>query len=578
MAGVKKQTKVVPIKPKRPLPTVAIVGRPNVGKSSLLNALVRKRISIVQDMPGVTRDRVNFPLEVDGRFIDLVDTGGYGYHDEQGLTEHIKHQIEIAMTRADMVVFVVDVTAGVTTPDNEIAMLLRKKGIPTLVLANKADGPKADAGVAEFAQLGFGEPLGVSATNARNLDQIVDAIGRRIDLTDAPREMPDPAMHIAIVGKRNAGKSSFVNAIAKLFEGDPQRVIVSEVPGTTRDSVDVRFEKDGKSLVVIDTAGVRKKRQMVSNDVEFYSFHRAERSIRRADVVLFLIDATQPISEPDKKLAGYIAEQYKPVILVFNKWDLARQSLIEQTQDADERFQDADAMEKYRKYVDLELRHLDYAPMAFTTASDGKNIQAVIDLCQHLNRQANERLTTGRLNNALEAVLQERAPSAPKGKRPRVYYATQVAVAPPTLVLFVNKAEYIDENYKRFVVNRFRDLLPYPEVPIKLQVRGKAVRDPATAAGERRPGKRPNARDAARNGAPPISKASKRIAGERAAAEQIANERSAGVRSAGARSPGVRGPGVRKGAKGTQPGTRPGTAAKGGKGAKVSRKKMPSVN
>lgn len=474
------------------LPVVAIVGRPNVGKSSLLNALAGKKVSIVQDMPGVTRDRVSYHLPIDGKFIELVDTGGYGYHDEQGLTEHIKHQIEIAMARADLVLFIVDLTAGITAGDLEIAQLLRKQSIRTIVVVNKADGPKADPGVAEFSQLGFGNPVGISAINERNLEDLEAAIRMKIDLSQAPEHMPPPQMMIAIVGKRNAGKSTLVNAIASLYEGDPQRVIVSEVPGTTRDSVDVRFEKDDHALIVIDTAGVRKMRHMVTNDIEYYSFHRAERSIRRADVVLFLIDAAEPVSEPDKKLATYIAEQYKPVILVINKWDIARETLRKQQ---GEKFRDTDAMEKYGEYLGKELRFLDYAPIAFTTAKDGKNIQQVLDLAQHLYRQANERVTTGKLNAALESVLKERAPSAKTRAVPKVYYATQVAVAPPTIVLFVNKPQYIDENYRRYATNRFRELLPYAEVPIKLQVRGRSREDRSAEPQAKKDGNRePSAR------------------------------------------------------------------------------------
>lgn len=473
-------------------PVVAIVGRPNVGKSSLLNALAGRKISIVQDMPGVTRDRISHYQYVNGKYVEMVDTGGYGFHDEQGLTEHIKHQIEIAMARADLVLFVCDITDGITAGDQEIARLLRKQNIKTVLVANKADGPKSDPSVAEFSRLGFGNPIGISATNERNLEQLFDSITANVDMTNAPTEVPKPAMYIAIVGKRNAGKSTLVNAIAQLYEDDPQRVIVSEVPGTTRDSVDVRFEKDGHALVVIDTAGVRKKRHMVTNDIEYYSFHRAERSIRRADVVLFLIDSSEPVSEPDKKLAAYIAEQYKPVILVINKWDLAREELKKRE---GEKYRDSEAMNAYGEYLDEELKFVDYAPIAFTTAKDGRNVQQVLDLAQHLYKQANERVGTGKLNSALEAVLKERAPSAKVRATPKVFYATQVSVAPPTIVLFVNNPDYLDENYRRFVTNRFRELLPYAEVPIKVQVRGRS-RDDAKAGtpalGGGKPGRRVN--------------------------------------------------------------------------------------
>jgi GTP-binding protein len=454
------------------LPVIAIVGRPNVGKSSLLNALVGKLISIVQDMPGVTRDRVAFHLQIDGRYVELVDTGGYGFVDPDQLTEHINHQIELAMSRANLVLFVVDCETGLTSADQDIANLLRRKGIQTLLVANKADGERADVVLGDFARLGLGTPVGVSALRGRNLDLLMAAVRQNIDLSTAPTELPPPEMLLAIVGKRNAGKSTLVNAIAGIYEGDSDRVIVSEVPGTTRDSVDVRIEKEGKALIVIDTAGVRKKRHMVTNDIEFYSFHRAERSIRRADVVLMLIDATIPISEPDKKLANYIAEQFKPVIFVINKWDLARDLLRERRKDGED-VRDEDLMEEYREYIDQELRHLDYAPMAFITAKDGKNVQMVMDLAQHLYKQANERLSTSKVNQAVRQILEERQPSTPSGRRARIYYATQIEVAPPTIVLKVNNPHYFTDAYTRFVVNRLRDLLPYPEVPIRLVIRAR---------------------------------------------------------------------------------------------------------
>jgi len=461
------------------MPVIAIVGRPNVGKSSLLNAMVGRRISIVQDMPGVTRDRISTPLKVGDRYVELVDTGGYGFIDPDQLTDHIKHQIELAMGRADLVLFIVDCQEGLTSADEEIASLLRRKSIKTVLIANKADGPKLDTSLAEFSRLGLGTPIGVSATNARNIEQLEDLIIKNIDLTEAPTQISEPQALVAIVGKRNAGKSTLVNSVAELYDGKGDRVIVSEIPGTTRDSIDVRFEKEGKTLIVIDTAGVRKKRHMMTNDIEFYSFHRAQRSIRRADVVLMLIDATEPVSEPDKKLAQYIAEQFKPVVLVINKWDLAKKMLQEQSKAQGGEHDDAGIMQEYKTYLDHELRHVDYAPIAFITAKDGKNVQMVVDLAQKLFKQANERLSTGQLNRVIKQIFEERRPSTPTGRRARIYYATQTAVAPPTIVLFVNNPDFLDTAYQRFMINRFRELLPYAEVPIQLMLRGKGARNNA---------------------------------------------------------------------------------------------------
>jgi GTP-binding protein len=466
------------------MPVVAIVGRPNVGKSSLLNALVGKRISIVQDMPGVTRDRVAFPLKIGERYVELVDTGGYGFVDPDALTEHIRHQIELAMRRADLVLFLVDAGQGLTAIDQEIALLLRRLGTKTVLIANKADVEKADVALGDFARLGFGTPIGVSAHTGRNIERIDEAIARNVDLSAAPTHVPEPEMLVAIVGKRNAGKSTLVNAIAKLYEGEDERVIVSEIPGTTRDSVDVRFEKDGKTLVVIDTAGVRKKRHMVTNDVEFYSFHRAERSIRRADVVFMLIDGVQHLSEPDKKLSHYISEQFKPVVLVVNKWDVVLESARRQAEEKGMGFSSDLLMKEFEEYLNQELPHLDFAPVAFITARDGKNVQAVLDTAQHLFNQSNERVTTGRLNAAIKQILEERFPSSKSGRRPKIYYATQVGTAPPTVVLFVNNAEFFDEAYQRFMINRFRELLPYAEVPIKLQIRGKGEQEQQRGKGK----------------------------------------------------------------------------------------------
>ena len=451
-------------------PVVAIIGRPNVGKSILLNAVAGKRISIVEDQPGVTRDRISFPLpiDVDGktRYVEIVDTGGYGFVDPDKLTDHIQHQIEIAMSRASLVLFIVDCGDGLTSVDREIATLLRKREIKTVLIANKADSEKADAGLGDFARLGLGTPLGVSARTKRNLETITDAIAANLDLSNAPDKMPRPEMLLAIVGKRNSGKSTLVNAIAEIYEGDSDRVIVSEVPGTTRDSIDVRFVKGGKSLVVIDTAGVRKKKHMMTHDLEFYSFHRAQLSIRRADVVAMLIDGVEPISEPDKKLAKYIVDEHKPAILVINKWDLVQKEMPEKRDD--------EMMEEYRTYVDSQLPFMDFAPLVFVTATELRKVQSVLDVAGHLFNQSNIRLTTGRLNQVVKQIMAERGPSTPSGRRARIYYATQVATGPPTIVLFVNHPEFLTTPYRRFMVNRFRELLPYAEIPIKLVVRGRS--------------------------------------------------------------------------------------------------------
>jgi len=459
------------------LPVVAIVGRPNVGKSSLSNALSGRLISIVQDMPGVTRDRVSTPLMINDHFVEIVDTGGYGF-DDPDLSVEIKRQIELAIESSSLVLFVLDCQAGLTGGDEELAAMLRRWGGKTVVLANKADGAKGDTALGEFSRLGWGTPIGVSAMNGRNLDLVKQAIAEKVDLSNAPTEIPAPQMLVAIVGKRNAGKSTLVNAIAEVYEGTGERVIVSEIPGTTRDSVDVRFEKDGHALVVIDTAGVRKKRHMATNDIEFYSFHRAQRSIRRSGVVLMLIDGTEPVSEPDKKLAQYIQEQFKPLILVINKWDLVRESAREQRKEYQKTgIDDVGLMAEYRKYLAEALGYVDYAPVAFITASEKKNVQTVLDMAQTQFKQAGTRLTTGQLNRALRTILQERLPSTPTGRKARVYYATQTDVHPPTIVLFVNNPAFLNEAYQRFLLHRMREILPFSQVPIQLIVRQRQQRD-----------------------------------------------------------------------------------------------------
>ena len=450
------------------LPVVAIVGRPNVGKSSLLNALAGEMISIVEPTAGVTRDRVSTFLGRDERYFELIDTGGYGLVDSDELSDHIERQILQAIEAADFVLFVVDVREGITPLDQRISQLLRKSDLDVIGVANKADNAKLFGAAGEFARLGFGEFLCVSAQNNLNKAVLLDTIFERLEHVAGTGAPAEPVMKIAIVGKRNAGKSSLVNAIT-----GSERVIVSEVPGTTRDAVDVRIEKDGKTLVVIDTAGVRKVAKM-GDSIEFYGYVRATRSISRADVVWFLIDATVPVSQVDKKLGSLIAEEHKSCILVINKWDLAK---------------DVAGTDDYEDYLTAKLPALKAAPIAFTTATEGKNVQSVLDLSAELFKQATTWISTGRLNKAFETVRNERTGARRKAAAwPKIYYATQIAANPVTILMFVNNPKLFDDNYLRYVASRLQTLLPISEVPIRLVVRSHKGDSPPR--GRPRPRKR----------------------------------------------------------------------------------------
>jgi len=441
------------------LPIVAIIGRPNVGKSSLLNALAGRMISIVEPTAGVTRDRVStFIPPRAGRkegYFELVDTGGYGIVDSDRLSEHIEQQILKAIESAQLVLFMVDIRDGLVPLDEKIARLLRKNNMDVIGVANKADTAKMFPAAAEFSKLGFGEFLCISAKNNLNKAVLLDRIFDKLAALE-PGCPTEPVMKIAIVGRRNTGKSTLVNAMA-----GSERVIVSETPGTTRDAIDVRFEKDGKTIIVIDTAGIRKKSKM-ANSIDFYSYVRATRSIRRADVVLLMIDATVPVSQVDKKLAKFIAEEHKSCIIVINKWDLAK---------------DSAATDDYREYLTKLLPGLKYAPIAFTTATEAKNVQSVLDLTAEIFKQTTMWIPTAKLNKAFEILKQEKIGAAKGGKKgqPKIYYVTQIAVNPITILMFVNRPELFEENYRRFITNRLRAMLPIDEVPIKLLARPRSI-------------------------------------------------------------------------------------------------------
>lgn len=437
-----------------PLPVVAIVGRPNVGKSALFNWLVGRRISIVEPTAGVTRDRVSTVLEAEGRYFELMDTGGMGVVDVDDLTADVERQIQTAIDMAALVLFVVDARTGVMPLDETVAARLRGVGKPLIFVANKVDDPKFEIASSDLFRLGYGSPVLVSAEQKLGQQTLLTAIVEKLPPADADNKPPKEIdLKIALVGRRNVGKSTFINALAAA-----ERVIVSEIPGTTRDSIDVRFERDGQSILAIDTAGVKKKKAL-ANSIEFYSLHRAERSIRRADVVLHLFDPRPRISRVDKQLAEYVLEHQKPSVFVVNKWDLAKDTI---------------PTEKWGDYLRKTFPMLDHVPIAFTSANTGKNVFRLLNLCQQLHKQAGLRIKTGDLNRVIrEAMIAMTAPVR-ANRVPKVYYATQIAVHPPTIVMVTNNPDSFEPPYIRYLTKSIRDASPFPEVAIKVVLRSKA--------------------------------------------------------------------------------------------------------
>jgi len=440
-----------------PIPRVAIVGRPNVGKSSLFNWIAGRRLAIVEDTAGVTRDRLTTLIEHRGHHFELIDTGGMGIIDVDDLTADIEAQIEVAIDDADVLLFVVDSRDGILPLDQEVAERLRKINKPILLVANKTDSPTMDTNADDFRQLGRGWLIPVSVHQNRNKDELLELICQRIpQLGSMPSEVEPPMMKLSIVGKRNVGKSTFVNTLVQA-----ERMIVSEVPGTTRDCVDVMFDLDGHRFMAMDTPGLRRNKS-VRTDIDWYGMHRAQRSIRRADVVLMFFDSKQQMSKVDKQLAHYIADQFKPCIFVVNKWDLLAGQM---------------PTERWVRYIHETFPTMAYCPIGFITGQTGKNVKALLNHAQMLFKQANERISTGHLNRLVKVALERHEPPMYMMKRPKIYYATQISSLPPTIILVCNQPQGFTKSYQRYLLTFLRDHLPFGEIPIKLYLQPRARDD-----------------------------------------------------------------------------------------------------
>ncbi|GDY10919.1 MAG: ribosome biogenesis GTPase Der [Planctomycetota bacterium] len=440
-----------------PVPQVAIIGRPNVGKSSILNWLAHKLVSVVDPTPGVTRDRVTYLMNEGDRYFELIDTGGIGIVDRDDLSEDVERQIQIGIDRADLILFVVDGKDGPMPLDQVVADRLRPINKPKLLVVNKCDSPRAVDDIPQFYRMMNGPTVSTSVIGNLNRVQLIEAILAHLppasehEAGDGASLASDPELKFAIVGRRNVGKSTFINALA-----EEERCIVSEIPGTTRDSIDVRFEIDGLRLLAIDTPGVRKKKSL-ANDVEFYGMVRAQKSIRRADVVFMFFDATETVSRVDKQLVDEIVSQHKPVIFVINKWDLAKEAEM--------------AMDRWSEYLAHQFGSLKFAPVAFLTAKSGRNVHKLINLAQSIFKQARTRVSTGEINRVIRAAVVRNRPPVRRNQTPKIFFATQVATEPPTIVCKCNNPELFDNSWQRYLLSVIREELPFHEVPVKLYLR-----------------------------------------------------------------------------------------------------------
>ena len=436
---------------KRPL--VAIVGRPNVGKSLLFNRLAGQRLSIVEDTPGVTRDRLYAPCEWAGRTFDLVDTGGIEPNTNSEILAFMREQANIAIGSATVILFVTDIRTGVTAADKEIANMLLRAKKPVVLAVNKADSVgTTDPAVYEFYSLGLGDPIECSAMHGHGTDVLLDACLQYFPDVNEEDEEPD-RIKVAVIGKPNVGKSSLINAIL-----GEKRVIVSDVAGTTRDAVDTEFENASGKYLFIDTAGIRRKSK-IEERVERFSVMRAQLAVERADVCLILIDAREGVTEQDTRIAGLAHEAGKASIVVVNKWDLVDK--------------ETGTMEKMRKDIMRDLSFMSYAPVLFISALTGQRTDRLFELINFVNDQTSMRITTGMLNDVLADAQARVQPPTDKGRRLKIYYMTQTGIRPPSFVIFCNKRELFHFSYQRYIENQIRSVFGLEGTPIRMTIRQK---------------------------------------------------------------------------------------------------------
>lgn len=430
--------------------TVAIVGRPNVGKSTVFNRMVGERVSIVNDTPGVTRDRIYGKCEWLTKDFNVIDTGGLQIADQPFQIE-IKAQVEVAIEESDTVVMITNGKEGVTDDDVFIARMLQKSGKKVILAVNKIDDVALQANIYEFYKLGLGDPIAISGVHGIGIGDLLDAILDSFDGTEVNDY--EGMISFAVIGRPNVGKSSLVNALL-----NQQRVIVSNVEGTTRDAIDTPFERDGKHYVVVDTAGIR-KRGKIYEDIEKYSVLRAMKAIDKCDVALFLLDGSTGITEQDKHVAGYAKEAGKGVIIVYNKWDLVEK--------------DQNTMDKITKEIRSHFLYLDYAPIAFVSALNKSRIQTLFPLIDEVYDYSQMRVSTALLNEVITDAQITTPPPAHNGRKLKINYASQVSVAPPTFVLFVNDSELLHFSYQRYLENRLREAFGFDGNPIRIIARNK---------------------------------------------------------------------------------------------------------